>query len=109
MRSADVRIFRLMRDEDKSGVSGVGFVAIGVVFPSGKVVLEWLGSHSTFGIYDSITHVERIHGHGGKTRVVFMRSATSDSYPAAVTRLPVTSRIVPTIMKDSWRRLMKSS
>ena len=39
----EMRIFQLLRDEDKSGVSGVGLVAVGVVFPSGKVGLEWLG------------------------------------------------------------------
>src|SRR6266851_3942410 len=47
--SRELRVFQLLRDEDPSGVSGVGRVAVGVVFPSGKVVLEWLGSHSTFG------------------------------------------------------------
>jgi hypothetical protein len=45
-----LRVFQLMRDEDVSGVSGVGRVAVGVVFPSGKVVLEWLRSDTTFGI-----------------------------------------------------------
>ena len=64
-------MFQLLRDEDPSGVSGVGRVAVGVVFPSGKVVLEWLGSHYTFGIYDNLKRVEHIHGHGGKTRIVF--------------------------------------
>jgi hypothetical protein len=34
-------------------------------------VLEWLGSHNTLGIYDDLRRVELIHGHGGKTRVVF--------------------------------------
>lgn len=68
----EVRIFKLLRHDDKSGVSGVGFVAVGVVFPSGKVVLEWLGPYSTFGIYNNLADVERIHGHGGATRVVFI-------------------------------------
>ena len=74
--SAKVRVFHLLRDEDPSGVSGVGRVAVGVVFPSGKVVLEWLGSHNTFGIYDDLSLVEHIHGHEGKTRIVFTRDAT---------------------------------
>jgi hypothetical protein len=73
--SANVRVFHLLRDEDPSGVSGVGRVAVGVVFPSGKVVLEWLGSNNTFGVYDDISLVEHIHGHGGKTRIVFTRGA----------------------------------
>jgi hypothetical protein len=66
-----LQVFQLLRDEDPSGVSGVGRVAVGVMFPSGKVVLEWLGSYSTFGIYDDLGQVEQIHGHGGKTRIVF--------------------------------------
>jgi hypothetical protein len=70
-----VQVFHLVRDEDPSGVSGVGRVAVGAVFPSGKVVLEWLGSHNTFGIYDDLSLVEHIHGHGGKTRIVFARGA----------------------------------
>jgi hypothetical protein len=71
----ELRMFQLLRDEDPSGVSGVGRVAVGVVFPSGKVVLEWLGSHNTLGIYDDLRRVEYIHGHGGKTRIVFTRNA----------------------------------
>lgn len=74
-RRRALRVFNLMRDEDVSGVSGVGRVAVGVVFPSGKVVLEWLGSDTTFGIYDKLDDVERIHGHGGKTRIVFVGKA----------------------------------
>ena len=70
-----LRVFQLMRDKDVSRVSGVGRVAVGVVFPSGKVVVEWLGSDTTFGIYDRLEHVEQIHGHGGKTRIVFVGSA----------------------------------
>ena len=66
-----LRVFQLWRDEDQSGVSGIGQVAVGVVFPSGKVVIEWLGSRSTFGIYEDLQDVEWIHGHGGKTRVIF--------------------------------------
>jgi CBS domain-containing protein len=69
-------VFQLWRDEDPSGVSGVGRVAVGVVLPSGKVVLEWLGAHNTLGIYDDLRRVEHIHGHGGKTRIVFMGDAT---------------------------------
>jgi hypothetical protein len=73
--SADLRVFQLLRDEDPSGVSGVGRVAIGVVFPSGKLVLEWFGSQNTLGIYDDLRRVEHIHGHGGKTRIVFTTRA----------------------------------
>jgi len=78
----ELRFFELMRDEDISGVSGIGLVAVGVVFPSGRVVLEWLGSRSTFGIYNNLADVERIHGHDGKTRVLFSKGTTCNSYLA---------------------------
>jgi hypothetical protein len=77
-------------------------VAVGVVFPSGKVVVEWLGPHSTFGIYNNLTDVERIHGHSGKTRVVFvmqdyqtpMNAASAEfcSHETSGTRMPFSSR-----------------
>jgi hypothetical protein len=76
-RRAALRVFQRQRDEDISGVSGVGRVAVGVVFPSGKAVLEWMGADSTFEIFDKVAHVERIHGHSGKTRVVFVGNALS--------------------------------
>lgn len=61
--------FRLHRVEDVSGVSGTGVVAVGVVFPSGRAVMEWLGPPSSTCIYSSIGDVERIHGHEGRTKV----------------------------------------
>lgn len=66
-----MRRFRLIRDEDASGVSGTGFVAEGVHFANGKVVLAWLTQASSLGVYDSMDDLMRIHGHGGKTRVVW--------------------------------------
>jgi hypothetical protein len=38
-----------------------------------------LGSRSTFGIYENLQDVERIHGHGGKTRVVFNERGNTQS------------------------------
>jgi hypothetical protein len=87
-QNAMVRVFHLVRDEDISGVSGVGTVAVGAVFSSGKVVLEWIGADSSFEILDGLDHVERIHGHGGRTRIAFaiMRSV---SRPKVSTRRKV--------------------
>jgi hypothetical protein len=66
-----IRRFHFMRLEDASGVSGCGVVAEGVVFSNGKVALEWFGEHSSTNVYDSLADVEYIHGHGGRTRIVF--------------------------------------
>ena len=68
-----LRQFYLIRNEDVSGVSGTGRVAVGVVFPSSRVVLEWLsGGHHSFGILDNLDEVQRIHGHNGKTTIEFI-------------------------------------
>jgi len=67
-----------VRLEDASGVSGCGIVAEGVVFSNGKVALEWFGEHSSTNVYDNLADVEYIHGHGGRTRIVF-DDATDDT------------------------------
>lgn len=46
--------FYLERLEDESGVSGTGTVAVGVIFPSGKAVMEWTTELSSLAVYDSI-------------------------------------------------------
>lgn len=65
-----LEIFRLERDEDVSGTSGVGVVAKGVKFPSGTCVLEWTSYHHSIGIFSNIDQIMIVHGHGGKTRLV---------------------------------------
>lgn len=66
-----IRRFHFERIEDASGVSGCGKVAEGVIFSNGKVALEWFGTHSSTNVYDSLADVEYIHGHGGRTKIVF--------------------------------------
>ena len=65
-------IFWLYRKIDSSGVSGTGYVAVGTIFPSGSVVLEWLGEKSSIEIHNSLENVEKIHGHNGNTTVVYI-------------------------------------
>lgn len=67
-----MKIFRLNRNKDQSGVSGTGVVAIGVEFPSGKVAVTWRGEKATIEIADSISVIEGIHGHEGSTTVEFI-------------------------------------
>jgi hypothetical protein len=64
--------FSLIRDVDSSGVSGTGHVAEGVQFANGKVVISWLTAVSSVAVYDNIGAVEKIHGHGGNTRIVWV-------------------------------------
>lgn len=65
------RRFHLQRDQDATGTSGTGRVADGVVFVDGAAALRWRTAVSSTAVYDSISDLEAIHGHGGLTRVVF--------------------------------------
>lgn len=75
------RVFVLQRDEDATGVSGTGVVAEGVEFSDGVVALRWIvpagrkgsGNPTSVVFHDNgIDSVERIHGHDGRTRIVWL-------------------------------------
>lgn len=66
-----MRTFHLARDVDVSGVSGVGIVAEGVVFPDGVTVIRWRGERQSTVVWPCVEDVEAIHGHGGATRIVW--------------------------------------
>lgn len=66
-----MRRLHLERDEDVSGISGVGVVAYGVEFPDGSIVLRWDTKVRSTVHYDNVADLEIITGHGGRTRIVF--------------------------------------
>lgn len=65
-------LFQLVRDEDESGVSGVGIVAQGVCFDDGTCAMRWLTATASTAVYASMQDLEAIHGHGGKTWVRYI-------------------------------------
>ena len=80
------RRFELHRDVDETGVSGTGVVAAGVLFPltteevaagldpeKAPVALRWLTAWPTSVVFHErgMESVEAIHGHDGKTRIVW--------------------------------------
>lgn len=65
----EIRTFVLQRKEDETGISGTGVVAEGVLFSTGRVVLNWVTGYSSVGVYDNLEQMIAIHGHGGKTVV----------------------------------------
>lgn len=74
MNQPQVRTFKLVRHEDVSGVSGLGVVAVGAQFPTGRCITEWLPGKfavRSFNIYLSIQEIEQINGHDGRTVVVW--------------------------------------
>lgn len=68
------RAFILQRDLDVTGVSGVGVVAWGVEFPDGVCALRWTSQWPTSVVFhdEGMEGVKAVHGHDGKTRVIFM-------------------------------------
>lgn len=66
-----MRRFHLQRHEDATGVSGIGRVAEGVVFSNGRVAITWLTEYTSIAVYDSMDAVRVIHGHDGRTEVVY--------------------------------------
>lgn len=74
--------FVLVRDQDVSGVSGVGIVANGILWPDGQAAIHWTGSAypTTTPHPGGMESVIAVHGHGGATRVVWQ---TIDGPPPA--------------------------
>lgn len=68
------RRFELHRDEDETGISGTGVVAEGMVTRDGVAMMRWLTPWpSSVCFYErGIEAVEALHGHEGKTRIVFL-------------------------------------
>lgn len=70
-----MRRFYLQRNEDATGTSGTGKVAEGVEFQCGRVALTWLSHYGTVGVYDNMRVVQTLHGHEGRTLVVWLDQA----------------------------------
>lgn len=80
------RRFRFERDVDVSGVSGTGVVATGVLFADGQVVVRWIvpDKPQSTVVYATLADAQLIHGHDGKTRLVFEGVLEQDGYAAGV-------------------------
>ena len=68
-KDMNLRLFTLEREEDESGISGTGTVAVGIIFPNGWCALSWLTGKTSVAIYADIQTLISIHGHNGKTVV----------------------------------------
>jgi hypothetical protein len=64
------QVVHLERDEDVSGVSGVGIVAYGLICDDGTVLLHWDTVVRSDVVYRSVEDLLAIVGHGGRTRLV---------------------------------------
>lgn len=68
----DFKRHLLVRYEDVSGISGKGVVCEVAEFSDGHAVVHWINSPYpwTTPCPEGIAAIEKIHGHGGKTKVV---------------------------------------
>jgi hypothetical protein len=78
-----MRRFYLQRTEDESGVSGTGRVAEGVEFDDGAVAMQWLSHKTSITFFRNIRNLRSIHGHGGKTKVVWIDNDTLENTDVA--------------------------
>lgn len=67
-----MRRFKLIRTEDPSGVSGLGHVAEGTEFHDRQIAVSWFGRHHIMEVADNIDIWIAVHGHDGKTKVVWI-------------------------------------
>jgi hypothetical protein len=95
------RPFVLVRYYDPSQVSGTGVVAEGTEWTDGSASVRWRGSDPTVAYWPGgVEAIERIHGHGGSTEVLFPdelpanRTADDFAYPLS------SGLAVPTASKD---------
>lgn len=81
--------FELHRSEDVSGVSGVGVVAEGVAFSNdGPVALRWCSEWPTSVVFHDrgVESLEAVHGHQGRTRIVWLDEITPGSAAGGAVR-----------------------
>lgn len=67
-----LRRFALVRDVDVTGTSGTGVVALGVVLPDGHAAMRWVvGEYQSTVTWESVEAIDTVHGHEGRTRLVW--------------------------------------
>jgi len=71
LTTSKCRLFKLVRVQDETGISGTGVVAEGVQFTNGWCAMSWLTAMHSVAIYPNVQQLESIHGHNGRTKVVF--------------------------------------
>jgi hypothetical protein len=72
LTTSKMRTFVLQREDDETGMSGAGTVAEGVEFSNGMCTLCWLTPMHSVTVFPNIRQLEAIHGHNGRTKVVFL-------------------------------------
>lgn len=67
------RRFHLQRHNDETGVSGTGTVAEGTQYQDGTITMRWcVNPARSTTTYDNHHDVTTIHGHDGKTEIIWI-------------------------------------
>lgn len=98
------RPFRLHRYEDVTGASGTGLIATGVQFTDGTVVIRWGGETPSTVVWPSIEAAKRVHGHGGKTRIVWLPDCYTSDDDEVLTTGEVASYLPEDLRGRYWRQ-----
>lgn len=63
-----MRRFKLVRNEDVTGLTGIGIIAEGVTTTGGGAFLHWMTEHETFVYWPGgVDAILAVHGHSGAT------------------------------------------
>jgi len=88
------KVFYLVRLEDPSGVAGTGIVAEGIQFSQGDAQVKWMSKYPCFQWWPKgWKHTGLIHGHGGKTKVVW----ADDEPPPETVGVDIDEDITPAV------------
>jgi hypothetical protein len=71
LTASRARTFKLVREDDETGISGTGIVAEGIEFSNGMCAMSWLTAMHSVAIYPNAKQLEAIHGHNGRTKLAF--------------------------------------
>jgi hypothetical protein len=82
------RRFLAYRKKDISGVSGTGYVAEGIEFHDGQVVVSWFGKHHIFESPRDLKTWLKVHGHGGSTKIKWIDTKSQSSISTKPLRKP---------------------
>lgn len=69
----------MYRSADVSGVSGTGYVAEGIKFHDGQVVVSWFGKQRIFECPQGMKSWLNVHGHGGTTTIEWLDTTSTIS------------------------------
>lgn len=96
-----MRRFILQRNEDVTGVSGTGLVVEGIQFSDGRCAYRWFTKEmpQTTVLADCIEDVVTVHGHGGKTRLIWIDTGDQEMIQAALASSEIHDLIAAEILK----------